>query len=122
MQEELIIEFEKAIDQEALASLPALIPFYYKKDSFSFSKKVEDSLPVAWKSYWCEIEWRIVRYICLKEQGVNLYQFEEDYTSDKEYLYQYYQDCLKSSSPTLNHKKIAKNLAQIVVEEYEKNI
>ena len=121
MQEELIITFEKAIDQEALTSLPAVINFYYQNDSFSFSKKVEDSLPSHFKSFWCEIEWRIVRYICLQDQGVNLYQFKEDYQSEKEYLYQYYQSCQDNPSPTLDHKKIARKLAKTIVESFVNN-
>ena len=121
MQDELIIAFEKMLDQKALELLPQVIPYYHNKNTFSFGQKVNAQLPRDLKPYWCDIELRIIRYIYLKEKGADLSNLQEDYENEKDYLYQYYHSCQKKPYGRIDHKITSEILAHTLVDTFPSN-
>lgn len=72
MQGTLLVEFERMLDMKALSIIPVVKDSFYDDRRFEFGKIVHDNLECGLKYYWCDIEMRVMQFIYMMEDNVDI--------------------------------------------------
>ena len=111
MQGTLLVEFERMLDMKALSIIPVVKDSFYDDRRFEFGKIVCDTLEYGLKYYWCDIEMRVMQFIYMMEDNVDIDIDGYSYEREKKHLYSYSQWCIKDPKQRKNHLKAVPLLA-----------
>lgn len=121
MQGTLLVEFERMLDMKALSIIPVVKDSFYDDRRFEFGKIVCDTLEYGLKYYWCDIEMRVMQFIYMMEDNVDIDIDEYSYEREKKHLYSYSQWCIKDPKQRKNHLKAARGMAKRLITLYKNN-
>lgn len=124
MQGNLLVEFEKSLDNETQRVVSILVNKYYNKETIkeSFENETRKLLTKDFKYYWCEIELRMHKFIpdnLVPDYNGNLIFLPVE-EANENHLLKYINYC-KEKEKGKDHIGCAKKLAKIIVSIYEKD-
>lgn len=121
MQRNLLAEFERMLDKKALSIIPIVKDSFYDDRRFKFGKIVCETLEYGLKYYWCDIEMRIMQFIYMMEDNVDIDIDGYNYERETKHLYSYSQWCIKEPKHRKNHLKAARGMAKRLITLYKNN-